>query len=229
VKRQSWEPPVLHGAVTELADTLGLHVRPRHPPRRGALMPGVMNMHMPTSTAFCGWSRPAAALASAVLVAACTASTGMSASRSHPAVQQEVAAAYACGLASLRERDAPDGKLVLGVFSIPDAYWPTVRVHQGPWRYWDKDGLDIRAGHQAVTITVPEAWRARAAITWGNNVGIVSTLRLPGCASGPGTWNGYVGGFYLRSRSACVPLVIGVGRRSAVVWVGVGRRCGTDA
>jgi len=33
-------------------------------------------------------------------------------------------------------------------------------------------------------------------------------------------------GFYLRSRSACVPLVVGVGRRSAVVRVGVGRRCG---
>jgi len=126
-------------------------------------------------------------------------------------------------------------KTVLGVISIADANWPTVRVHQGLWRYWDKDGLWIWTGHQAVTITVPKAWRNRAAITWGANAGIVSTLRLPGtlltpgCPAGPGIWNAYPGGLYLRSRSACVPLVFAVGRRSAVVRVGVGRRCGTVA
>ena len=56
--------------------------------------------------------------------------------------------------------------------------------------------------------------------------GIVGTLRLPGCSDVPGSWNGYAGGFYLRSSSACVPLVFAVGQRSAVVRVGVGRRCG---
>ena len=65
----------------------------------------------------------------------------------------------------------------------------------------------------------------RAAITWGVNVGIVSTLRLPGCRAAPGTWNAYAGGFYLRSSSACVPLVFDVGHHSAVVRIGVGRRC----
>ena len=181
---------------------------------------------MPTSAAICGWLRPATALAGAVLVAACTASTGTSATGSHPAAQQPVAAAYACGLASFREPGPPHGTIVLGVVSIGDEYWPTARVHQGWWRYWQKDALRIRAGRQAVTITVPRAWRTRAAITWGVNVGIVSTLRLPGCPSAPGIWNGYVGGFYLRSSSACVPLVFGTGRRSAVARVGVGRRCG---
>src|SRR5215470_3608123 len=186
-------------------------------------------MHMPALAAICGWLRPATALAGAVLVAACTASMGTSATGSHRASQPHVAApAEGCQL-PVGNEPSPGGKMVLGVISIADAYWPTVRVHQGRWRYWDKDGIDIRARHQAVTITVPEAWRARAAITWGNNVGIVSTLRLPGCASGPGTWNGYVGGFYLRSKSACVPLVIGVGRHIAVVRVGVGRRCGAVA
>ena len=130
------------------------------------------------------------------------------------------------------EPASPGGKIVLGVISIGDAYWPAVRVHQGRWRYWDKDGLFILDGQRPVTITVPKAWRNRAAITWGVNAGIVSTLRLPGtmpsagCLAGPLTWNGYPGGIYLRSRSACVPLVFGIARRSAVVRVGVGRRCG---
>jgi hypothetical protein len=117
--------------------------------------------------------------------------------------------------------------IALGVISLgPDFLQPAVSVHQGWWRYWQKHGLSIRSGHQTVTITVPEAWRNRAAITWGANVGIVSTLRLPGCPSAPGTWNGYAGGFYLRSSSACVPLVFAFGRHSAVVRTGVGRRCG---
>jgi hypothetical protein len=132
------------------------------------------------------------------------------------------------------EPSYPGGKIVLGVISLGrDFLQPTVRVHQGSWRYWQKHALWIWPGHQAVTITVSKAWRTRAAITWGVNLGIVSTLRLPGalltpgCPAGPGTWDAYAGGFYLRSRSACVPLVFAVGRRSAVVRVGVGRRCGT--
>ena len=191
-------------------------------------------MHMPAAAAICGRLRPATALAGAVLVAACTASTGTSATGSHPATQPPVAApADGCQL-PVGNDPSPDGKIVLGVISLGPAFLqPTVPVHQGWWRYWQKHGLWIWTGHQAVTITVPKAWRNRAAITWGENVGIVSTLRLPGtllssgCTAGPLTWNGYPGGFYLRSRSACVPLVFGLGRRSAVVRVGVGRRCGT--
>ena len=190
-------------------------------------------MHLPTATAIRHLLRTATALAGAVLVAACTTSTGSSATGSHPATRPPVAAtADKCQLPG-GDAPSPGGKIVLGVISIGDAYWPAVRVHQGMWRYWDKDGLAIWAGHQAVTITVPKAWRNQAAITWGANVGIVSTLRLPGtlltpgCPAGPGRWDGYPGGFYLRSRSACVPLVFTVGRRTALVRVGVGRRCGT--
>ncbi|HEV2374788.1 MAG TPA: hypothetical protein VGS19_21820 [Streptosporangiaceae bacterium] len=181
---------------------------------------------MRTSAAICRWLRRATALAGAVLVAACTASTGTPATGSHPATQQPVAApAEGCRL-PVGNAPSPGGKIVLGVISLPNALWPTVPVHQGRWRYWQKHGLEIRSGHQTVTITVPTAWRNQAAITWGVNVGIVSTLRLPGCSAAPGTWNGYAGGFYLRSSSACVPLVFAVGRRTAVVRVGVGRRCG---
>ena len=182
---------------------------------------------MRASAAICRGPRRATALAGAALVAACTASSGTPATGSHPPTQPPVAAAYACGLAVLKFPGTPPGRIVLGVITLgPEFLQPTVPVHQGWWRYWQKHGLAIRAGHQMVTITVPKAWRNRAAITWGVNVGIASTLRLPGCPDTPGSWNGYAGGFYLRSNSACVPLVFTVGRRTAVVHVGVGRRCG---
>jgi hypothetical protein len=191
-------------------------------------------MKMRMSAEVCGWLRRATALASAVLVAACTASSGPPAARSHPAARSAAAPpADRCQLPVGNEPSSPGGKIVIGVISLgPDFVQPTVPVHQGRWRYWQKHGLWIWAGHQTVTITVPKVWQDRAAITWGVNARVVSTLRLPGallspgCPVGPGTWNGYAGGFYLRSSSACVPLVFAVGRRSAVVRVSVGRRCG---
>jgi hypothetical protein len=76
-----------------------------------------------------------------------------------------------------------------------------------------------------VTVTVPKAWRNRLAISWGNRPGFFSTIRIASCSAGPKPWNAYAGGFHLRSRSACVPLVFRVGRRSATVRFGLGRRC----
>jgi hypothetical protein len=75
-----------------------------------------------------------------------------------------------------------------------------------------------------VTIAVPHAWRGRAAVTWGDS-GLARSLRLPGCPSPKGVWNGYAGGFYLRSPRVCLPLVIRVGTRSATVRLGLGRAC----
>ena len=43
--------------------------------------------------------------------------------------------------------------------------------------------------------------------------------------SPPKVWNAYAGGFYLRSRSACVPLKFRVGRRAKTVRFGLGKRC----
>lgn len=171
-------------------------------------------------------------LASTAVVAACTAS-GSTPAASRPATQSATVpqsaalSADSCGLTIGNVPGPPAGQIMLGAVSFGSGtvLGPTVRVDQGRWRYWQKYGLAIRAGNQAVTITVPAAWRTRAAITWGVNVGIVGALRLPGCPGAPGTWNAYAGGFYLRSSSACVPLVVEAGGRSTEVHIGVGRRC----
>jgi hypothetical protein len=122
-------------------------------------------------------------------------------------------------------------RLVLGVVSVPPAYLrQVVPTNSQPWAYWRKAGLVVRAGGPLVSVSVPKAWRNRVAITWGNTTGIVSSLRIPGCPSPlvptqPHGGNAYAGGFYLRSRSACVPLIFGVGKRRATVRFGLGRPC----
>ena len=117
---------------------------------------------MRVSAAMPGWLRSASLLASAVLVAACTASTGTPAAGS-PSVAQQAAASSAdpCSLPVANEAEPTAGRIVLGVISITPgaAVQPAVRVDRGWWRYWQKTGLEIRAGSQAVTVTVPKAWR----------------------------------------------------------------------
>ena len=117
-------------------------------------------------------------------------------------------------------------RVVLGVAAVPPAYIPqTVETGSEPWRYWSKSGLVIKANSPPVDVSVPPRWRARVTIGWGNRNG--SHLRFAPCppSSALGDWNPYTGGFYLRSRSACVPLTFRVGDRSATVRFGVGKRC----
>jgi hypothetical protein len=115
---------------------------------------------------------------------------------------------------------------VLGVLSVPPAYLARiVPTHSRPWAYWRKQGLVVRASGRSVAVSVPARWRKRAAIGWGNNTGIVSSLRIAGCGSDPSAGHAYAGGFYLRARSACLPLTFRVGMRSAIVRFGLGRRC----
>jgi hypothetical protein len=116
-------------------------------------------------------------------------------------------------------------RLVLNTFSVPPAYLSQVVHVGGNWPYWRKAGLVIRARAPVVTVTVPRAWRSRAAIIWGNAANPVSSLRFAGCAGPAREGRAYAGGFYLRARSACVPLVFLVGERAATVRFGVGRRC----
>jgi hypothetical protein len=118
-------------------------------------------------------------------------------------------------------------RLVLGAVSVPPAYLrQIVATHERPWRYWRKAGLVVRADGTAVTISVPRAWRTRAAIAWGyGGHGPFRSLRIAGCRGDPHEGNAYSGGFYLRSSSACVPLQFRVGARSATVRFGLGRRC----
>ena len=117
-------------------------------------------------------------------------------------------------------------RVVLDVVSVPPTRLIQVVPSQSqPWPYWRKAGLVVRAGAPPVTVSVPAAWRSRAAITWGNSTGIVSGLRIASCPGAAGGWNAYAGGFYLRSRSACVPLRFSVAGRSSVVRFGLGRAC----
>jgi hypothetical protein len=118
-------------------------------------------------------------------------------------------------------------RVVLGVVSAPPAYIPqTVASGESRWPYWSKSGIVVRANSRPVLVSVPAAWRKRAAISWGD-APTASALVFPSCppSSSLGDWNPYAGGFHLRSRSACVPLVFRVGERTATVRFGVGRRC----
>jgi hypothetical protein len=122
---------------------------------------------------------------------------------------------------------AGGNRVVLGTVSVPPAYLPQVGPSRNKaWPFFTKRGLAVRGGSRAVVVTVPKAWRRRVAITWGDSA-IVSTLRIASCSAflPPKVWNGYAGGFYLRSRSACVPLTFRVGRRARTVRFGLGERC----
>jgi hypothetical protein len=90
---------------------------------------------------------------------------------------------------------------VLGVISVPPKFIPqVVRISGQGWPYWEKSGIVVRAGRTPVTVTVPQGWRARAAITWGNGKPAVSAIRFAPCPSPAGVWNAYAGGFFLRHR-----------------------------
>jgi len=118
-------------------------------------------------------------------------------------------------------------RLVLGAVSVPPAYLAqVVPTGETPWAYWRKAGLVVRAGGRAVSISVPPAWRGRVGIAWGNGGnGVFDSLRIASCPGPVDRGFAYAGGFYLRSKSACVPLVLRVGKRSEVVRFGIGRRC----
>ena len=115
---------------------------------------------------------------------------------------------------------------VLGVISVPPAYTAQIVGTPGQsWPYWEKAGLAVRANGVPVNVSVPPAWRPRAAIRWGNSGPAVSSLRIASCPSPPNVWNAYAGGFFLSSRGACVPLVFQIGQRRSTIRFGVGRRC----
>jgi hypothetical protein len=122
--------------------------------------------------------------------------------------------------------DDPDRRVVLGVVSVPPLRLPqTVPRRVKRWRYWTKAGLAIRGGSPPVSVIVPKPWRTRVRIGWGDAGG--SSVRFAPCAAYEleQPWNGYSGGFFLRSRSACVPLIFRVGNRSEIVWFGIGQQC----
>jgi hypothetical protein len=117
-------------------------------------------------------------------------------------------------------------RLVLGVVSVPPAFHKQlVRNGTEPWPYFFKAGLIIRNTGESVVVTVPMAWRDRAAIAWGSGgKGVFSSLRFTGCKALSNRGFAYTGGFYLRS-AGCLPLTFRVEHRSATVRFGLGRRC----
>jgi hypothetical protein len=131
---------------------------------------------------------------------------------------------------------AGDYRLVLGVVSAPPAYLPRIYRADSPerkrgWPFWRKQGIIVRNSGESVAISVPSAWRTRAGIVWGNGgTGEPFTsVLLVGCGSDRTRGRAYAGGFYLRSRAACVPLMFRVGRRAATVRFGINRRCGPSS
>jgi len=125
-----------------------------------------------------------------------------------------------------------DGRRVLlDVVSVPplNVMQLPVRSGQKAWPYWLKAPLMVAANAGAFTVSVPPQWRERVAIGWGSRSGYESTQKIEGCAtpssSGSSVWRGYAGGFYLRSPTACVPLVFRTGGRKATVRFGLGALC----
>jgi hypothetical protein len=154
-----------------------------------------------------------------IAVLAVATATGLTARASPPEVS--------CGtiIGDAASGRAAGYRIVLGVVSVPPAYRAQVdRSASGPWPFWRKAGLVVHADAGPVTVRVPAAWRRRVAIEWGDS-GIVPVLRIARCPRIVKAWNAWAGGFHLRARSACVPLVFSVGRRSATVRFGLGRRC----
>jgi hypothetical protein len=133
----------------------------------------------------------------------------------------------------MRSPTADGYRRVLGYVSAPPAILQRAnRVAAIPaWTHWVKAGMGVSSGRLPVTVSVPRTWRTRVAITWGNSgpgtVGVVGALRFAACPSSPVTWHGYAGGFYLRSPTACAPLVFTVGNRSTTLRFGIGQRCNT--
>jgi hypothetical protein len=139
-----------------------------------------------------------------------------------------------CDRIVLRARSgAVDGfRVLLGAVSVPGARHldhGSTTTRDPHWRYYRNAGIAIRAGTSQVSVSVPEGWRDRVAISWGNS-SATSALRFAPCGGSPaGLWNSYSGGFHLRTKGDCVPLLVTVGGMSTTVRVGVGRVCGERA
>jgi hypothetical protein len=115
-------------------------------------------------------------------------------------------------------------RVVLGDVAVPPAYLGAMLPNgNGPWRYWMKSAFGVRGDSPPVTISVPAVWQDLAGIDQEAN-GMGRVFHIPTCPP-PDVWNFTVGGIYLKAPTACLPLNIQVGRRTATVWFGLGRHC----
>jgi hypothetical protein len=121
----------------------------------------------------------------------------------------------------------PTNQVAHARVAIPPRFLTQVEREQRPLRYWRKTGIYVRPGKSAVDISVPLAWRKRAAIQWGQGdsaSGPASALHVTGCPAYGRAWLPNAGGFHLAG-PACVPLTIATGGRRQTLHFGVGRRC----
>lgn len=150
--------------------------------------------------------------------------------RTRPAAEPTVG----CDQIVLRARSGSvDGfRVLLGAVSVPGSRHldhGSTTTRDAHWRYFRNGGIAIRAGTSMVSVIVPEGWRDRVAISWGDSP-VTSSLRFAPCGGLPArAWNSYSGGFHLRAKGDCVPLLVTVGGMSTTVRVGVGRACGERA
>jgi len=167
------------------------------------------------------YARTATVAITLALVGAVVA--GAHASAAEPAVS--------CDRIVLRDHSGTkDGfRLLLGAVSVPGARHlgrETAAARSGHWRWYRNAGLAIRAGTSSVSVSVPDGWRDRVALSWGGSRPS-SSIAFAQCAgSAAGTWNFFSGGIHLSRRADCVPLRVTVGGMSTNVRVGVGRACG---
>ena len=119
-----------------------------------------------------------------------------------------------------------DDRTVFEVVYVRSGFRPEAATPSGKkdWPYFADAGLIIRGDAPAVEISIPEEWRDRAGISWGNGK-IVPSLSFPSCPSYALPWNAYDGGIYLRTPKACVPLTFTIDGKSATLEFGIGTRC----
>jgi hypothetical protein len=147
--------------------------------------------------------------------------------RTRPAAEPTIG----CDRIVLRARSgAVDGfRVLLGAVSVPGSRHldhGSTTTRDPHWRYHRNAGIAIRAGTSMVSVSVPEGWRDRVAISWGDSP-VASSLHFAPCGGAPArAWNSYSGGFHLRAKGDCVPLLVTVGGMSTTIRVGVGRSCG---
>jgi hypothetical protein len=136
-----------------------------------------------------------------------------------------------CDQIVLRDRSGTaDGfRVLLETVAVPgarDLSREAAATGRGAWSHYRNAGLAIRGGTSTVSVSVPEGWRDRVALSWGGSRPS-SSIRFAPCAAVNGAlWNFYSGGFHLRGRADCAPLLVTSGGLSTTVRVGVGRACG---
>ena len=119
-----------------------------------------------------------------------------------------------------------DGRrLVLDGVSAPPVYLGGGVRTDGRFPYWWKAGLFVHASSNVLTVQVPKPWRDRVRVVWGAPGTPAPVVRFAACPSSVDTWDAYSGGFLLRTKAACVPLIFTVDDRRATLRFGLGRQC----